>query len=71
MLAMARKNLLRDILVSRGMNIYRLAKATQMPYHNVQNIVQSPSIPDGTNYKTLRKIARALDVGIDDLEEEK
>lgn len=68
MIAMARRNLLPQILEERSMTIYRLAQEIRMPHHNVSHIVTSPTIPDGTNYKTLRKIANALGLGIDDLE---
>jgi hypothetical protein len=69
MLAMAeRQNQIGSLLNKRGMTIYGLAKALQMPHHNIKRIVDSPVIPDGTSYKTLRMIAEALGVGIDDLE---
>lgn len=69
MLAMAeRQNRIPLLLDQKGMSIYALAKAMQMPHHNVKNIVDSPIIPDGTNYKTLLKMAHVLGVGIDDLE---
>lgn len=71
MLAVAeRKNQIPILLDLRGMNIYRLAKKTQMPYHQVKRIAESPVIPDGVEYKTLRTLADALDVSIDDLEKE-
>lgn len=69
MLAMAeRKNLIRRLLDSRGMTTYALAKRIQMPWHNVNKLVEAKKIPEGTEYKTLRKVADALGVGIDDLE---
>ena len=69
MLAMAeRQNKLSLLLDKRGMTIYALAKAMQMPHHNVKHIVESPVIPDGTNYKTLLRMAEVLGVSIDDLE---
>ena len=70
MVVMARRNFLPDLLEERSMSIYRLAQETRMPHHNVSRIVTSPTIPDGVNYKTLRKIAAALGVKIDDMEVE-
>ena len=71
MLAVAeRKNQIPFLLDLRGLNIYRLAKKTRMPYHQVKRIVESPVIPDGVEYKTLRTLAEALDVSLDELEKE-
>jgi hypothetical protein len=52
------------------MTIYALAKRTQLPHHQVKRIVEAPSIPDGVEYKTLRVLAEALEVRLDDLEKE-
>ncbi len=69
MLAMVeRQNNLPFLLDKKDLTIYGLAKAMQMPHHNVKRIVDSPIIPDGTNYKTLLKLADVLGVLIDDLE---
>lgn len=65
---MPRKNQLRDILNSRGMTIYALAKQIQMPHHNVKKIVDAPAIPDGVQYKTLRSIREALGITIEEME---
>lgn len=72
MLAVAtiRKNLIPCLMAKRGMSTYALSRKMDMPWHNVNKIVQAPTIPEGTAYKTLVKLARALDVGIDDLEQE-
>ncbi len=64
------KNLLPDLMDRHGFNVYRLAKATQLPFHNVKRIVEAPSIPDRTAYKTLRILSTTLGVKIDDLEKE-
>lgn len=64
------KNLLPDLMEQRGFNIYRLAKATQLPFHNVQRIVNASTIPPRTEYKTLKTLSGALGVTIDDLEKE-
>lgn len=71
MLAVAeRKNQIPRLLEARGLTVYALAKRMQMPWHNVNKIVEAPAIPDGTEYKTLRKVAEVLGVSIDDLEAE-
>ena len=64
-----RKNLLPSLLEQAGLTIYGLAKKMQMPYHNVKRLVESPMIPDGTTYKTLRNLADTLGVTIDQLED--
>jgi len=71
MLAVAeRKNRIPDLLKLRGLTVYALSKKTQMPYHQVNRIVTSPAIPDGIEYKTLRRLAEALEVKLDQLETE-
>jgi hypothetical protein len=71
MLAVAeRKNQIPYWLKSRGLTVYGLSKKTQMPYHQVDRIVNSPTIPDGIEYKTLRRLAEALEVTLDQLETE-
>ena len=71
MLAMAeRRNQIPRLMAQRNMTVYGLAKQMQMPWHNVNRIVEAPTIPDGTAYKTLRKAAEVLGVKIDDLEAE-
>ena len=71
MLAVAeRKNQIPRLLDLRGLTVYGLAKVTRMPYHQVRRIVDSPTIPDGIEYKTLRVLAEALEVGLSDLEKE-
>jgi DNA-binding Xre family transcriptional regulator len=67
---MSRKNQLKSILASRDMSIYALAKRIQMPHHNVKKIVESETIPDGIQYKTLRSIADALGITIEEMETE-
>jgi len=68
LLVAERKNLLPLLLDQRGLSIYRLAKKMDMPYHNIQKLVNAPNIPEGTEYKTLVKLADILSVKIDDLE---
>jgi hypothetical protein len=63
-----RRNNIPDILRDRGMTVYRLSKITQLPHHQVNRIVKSERIPDGIEYKTLRILAEALKVSLDELE---
>lgn len=65
-----RKNQIPRLIEQRNMSVYKLARLMQMPWHNVNRIVEAPTIPDGTAYKTLRKAAEVLGVKIDDLETE-
>ena len=71
MLTMRRKNQLSTILKDAGWSIYRLAKESGVGYRQVWSIHGSDEIPPRTHYETLRKIADALDVSIDDLESER
>lgn len=71
MLAVAeRRNQLPLLLERSGMTVYGLSKKTQLPFHQVQRIVNAPTIPDGIEYKTLRILANALEVSLNDLEKE-
>lgn len=65
-----RRNQIPSLLRLRDMTIYALAKKTQLPHHQIKRIVDAPAIPDGVEYKTLRALAEALQVGLDDLEKE-
>lgn len=65
-----RKNQIPHLLQAKGLTVYGLSKRTQMPYHQVDRIVNAPFIPDGIEYKTLRRLAEALDVTLNDLEKE-
>lgn len=63
-----RKNRIPDLLKLKDWSIYRLAKLTGLPHHNVSRIVKADKIPDGTEYKTLLALSKALGVSIDELE---
>ncbi len=65
-----RRNQIPHLMKLRGLTIYALAKEAQMPWHQVNKIVSSTQIPDAIEYKTLRKLAEALNVPLDDLEKE-
>jgi hypothetical protein len=63
------KNKIRDLLKIKGMNIQDMARSANMSYATAWNIVNSPVIPDGVRWGTLKKIADTLNVSVDDLEE--
>lgn len=67
MLAMANK--IPVILKEKNWSIYELGKRTELSYNTIHSIVTAEKIPDGTAYGTLKRIARALSVRIDDLED--
>lgn len=56
------------ILKNKGWSIYRLHKETGLTYNTVHPLVRAKEIPNGIEYGTVKKIAKALGVGIDDLE---
>lgn len=71
MLAMAiEHNKIGELLKDKGWSIYKLSKEIEMSYQALHALVNSEQIPNGTAYGTLKKIARALGVGIDDLQSE-
>ncbi|MCP4363521.1 MAG: helix-turn-helix transcriptional regulator [Chloroflexi bacterium] len=61
-------NQLPKLLEERGWTSYRLSRQSGLFANSVKKLVDSAKIPDGTEYKTLRSIAEALGVTIDDLE---
>lgn len=68
MVGMANK--IKEILDSKSWTIYELHKQAGLTYNTTHSIATAESIPDGTAYGTLKKIARALGVRIDDLEDD-
>ena len=63
-----RRNRIKELLSARGRSIYGLANEVGMSYQAIHRLVNARRIPGGTSYSTLRKIADALGVGVDDLE---
>ena len=61
-------NRIPELLDQKRWSIYELRKRTELTYNTVHAIAKSEKIPDGTTYGTLKKIAMALGVRIDDLE---
>ena len=66
--ATVRRNNIPALLDQIGWSIYRLAKEVNMEYKSVHTLVNSEEIPPQTHHITMRKIADALGVNIDDLE---
>lgn len=64
------RNRIKELLDERGKSIYWLTNQVDMSYQAIHKLVSSDTIPDGTSYGTLKRISEALQVGIEDLEEE-
>ena len=64
------RNRIKDILDSKGMSIYRLAKTVDMSYQAIHALVTADQIPSRTTYDTLKRIANVLQVEIGELEED-
>lgn len=66
---MPKRNLIPDLLKSRGWSIYRLARSIEpeLSRNQVYTIANSEFIPDGTEFASLDLIAKSLGVKIDDL----
>lgn len=65
---MERKNQIKDLILRKGLTIYSFSKKVGLPHHHVKRIADSEQIPDGVEYKTLRALADALEVGLSDLD---
>jgi DNA-binding Xre family transcriptional regulator len=66
---LTRRNKIMDLLRQRDWSIYRLAQEVDMTYQAIHKLATADEIPLGTSHGTLLKIARVLDVSVDDLEE--
>lgn len=62
------RNRIREILATKGWSIYQLADQAKISYPQLYRLVKAERIPAGTNYSTLKKVANALEVSIDELE---
>lgn len=60
------KNNIKDVLASKGWSIRKLARELNKDYGYVHRLVSNP-IPDGTAIGSLKPIADALGVSVDDL----
>ena len=63
-------NNIKQLLEDRGWTMYKLHKETGMNYNTIHKVAKAEQIKDTTPYGTLKKIAKALGVGIDDLEDD-
>ena len=68
LVAVQPRNRIKDILDAKGWSIYQLADQAGISYPQLFRLVKAEQIPSGTNFGTLKKVARALDVSIEDLE---
>lgn len=66
--ALKRYNRIPAILQRKEITAYRLASLVGMTEKAIYNLVNAKQIPPRTSYRTLRKIADALDVSIDALD---
>lgn len=66
----AMPNNIKSLLTQKGWSIYELHKKAGLTYNATHSLVRADKIPDGTSYGTLKRVARALGVKIDDLETE-
>lgn len=62
-------NNIKQLLAARKMSVYRLAKETGLTYPTASKLVKAVEIPADTRYDTLRRIADALGVGVEELED--
>jgi DNA-binding Xre family transcriptional regulator len=62
------RNRIMVLLARKGWSIYELADQAKMAYPQVYRLAKAEQIPPGTTFSTLKKIAGALGVSIEDLE---
>ena len=62
-------NNIRGLLDQKGWSIYKLHKVTGLTYATAHRLVAADDIPPNTKYETLLRIATALGVGIEELED--
>lgn len=66
----AMPNNIPKLLDKLGWSVYKLRQETGLTYNTTRSLVKAEKIPEGTSYGTLKRVAKALGVGIDDLETE-
>ena len=69
MILVAKRNRIKELLEQQGQSIYWLANEVGMSYQAIHKLANSEMIPGGTAWDTLRKVAEALGVGVNELEE--
>jgi len=62
------RNRIKEHLAIKGWSIYELADRAKISYPQLYRLVKAEQIPMGTNYGTLKKVSKALEIAIDDLE---
>jgi len=62
-------NQIKRLLSQRGKSIYWLARQAGMSYQAIHALANSATIPTGTAWGTLQKVAAALGVSVDELEQ--
>ena len=62
------RNRIKELLTIKGWSIYEFAERAKIAYPQLYRLVKAEQIPPGTNLSTVKKIARALEVSIEDLE---
>jgi DNA-binding Xre family transcriptional regulator len=63
------RNKIQDLLASKNWSIYELSSRTGISYPQLYRLVKAESIPAGTTLATLKKLAQAFGVRIEDLED--
>ena len=58
---------IQEALKSRKMSIYRLAKTSEVPYATLNDICNGKTRPEKCSAETIYKIARALDISMEEL----
>lgn len=58
---------IREILKDKNMSVYRLAKASELPYATVNDICSGKAQLEKCSAETIYKIAKALDVPMEEL----
>ena len=69
LLVATKRSRIKELLDAQGKSIYWLANEAEMSYQAIYRLVHADAIPGGTSYSTLVKVAGALGVGIEDLED--
>ena len=62
------RNRVKDVAEPKGYTMTKLARETGISFNTIKRLWKNPSV--GANVDTLTRIARVLNVGLDDLFEE-
>ena len=58
---------IKEILKEKNMSIYRLSKASKLPYATVNDVCSGKSKLEKCSAETVYKIAKSLDVSMEEL----